>query len=520
MAFVWAEPYAGSLNFPVFPRSLNVASDPLAFKIEHQFQHIYDGIYPKPLGQRGPFLHKFNSYYFSDIRFAEKDALDMRIRRSDIGPLRKTGESGAKQIFDVNLSKPVDGSGQKPAKLSVRATNERLDELRLFDAEGKLLKGIEDEYKEQKDGGQLEKQIVFLPERPITVGFKGKGPTITIGGEKHQYSQLETTHHQGGRKCIVDYQPFEIAGRKVSLPARITVFQGDSKRVLRSARLYNFANVELSVDQLNESAKRFSFLDDDETTCREMLLKYWLKDPSEVDRADRKTMEQLQVHFTGKSTSGMTIGEQLKRVNMLMQLDWMLGNTAGLKSDFQQYMSLLTDNNLSRMVLVGGQNAIGMTSRWGQFDTADSLLDIWLDVAASQNDVETVLNFAADSIRKKDFWTSVGLMDEVMETPRLSKSQRFVAQAIRYLCLSRLYDMLDNPDGIKNELDAAQAGWVSSHISAEILRTSAGQSITEAKQLFAGLDHPTRQHKVLRAQLENVNSRTQNEEVNELNDPQ
>jgi hypothetical protein len=167
-------------------------------------------------------------------------------------------------------------------------------------------------------------------------------------------------------------------------------------------------------------------------------------------------------------------------------------------------MSLLVSNELGRMILVGGQNAIEMTSRWGQFDTADSLLDIWLDVAVKQNDVESVLDFAADSIRKKDLWITAGLMDKVLETPRLSDAQRFVALAIRCICLSRLCEMLDNPDGIKNELDATQAGWVSSHISAASLRTSAGQGITEAKQLFTAVDKPTREQKVLRAQLEKI----------------
>jgi len=511
IAVVWAEPHAGSLNFPIFPRTLNVTSDPDSFRIEHQFQHIYDGVFPRPLGQRGPFQHKFNSYYFSDIRFAEQDALDMRIHSSDVVLLKKMEEMDTERIIDVNFLKTGEETGRKPARLIVRATKDRLDELHLLDDEGKLLKSIEYEYTQQKDGGHLNKQIVLLPERPITVGFKGKGPAITIGGEKHQYSELETTHHQGGRKCVVDYQPFEIASREVSLPSHITVFQGDSNRILRSARLYNFTNVELSADQINESAERFSFLDDDETSCREMLLKYWLKEPSEVDHADRKTMEQLQVNFADKSAAGMTIGEQLKRVNMLMQLDWMLGNAAGLQSDFQQYMSLLTKNELNRMILVGGQNAIEMTSRWGRLDTADRLFEIWLDVAVSQNDVESVLNFAADSIRKKDFWTTAGLMDKILEKSRLSDAQQFVAQAIQCLCLSRLYEMLDNPDSIKNELDAAQAGWVSYRTSVESLGTYASQGIVKAKRLFAALDQPTREQKVLRAQLEKVNPRTQNE---------
>jgi len=512
MSVVWGEPHAGSLNFPIFPRSLNVTSDQEAFRIEHQFRHMYDGVFPRPLGRRGPFLHKFNSYYFSDIRFAEQDALDMRIHSRDIGPLKKTG------IFDVNVPGHGERARQKQASISVRTTNGRIDELSLLDAKGGLLKSITYEYTENNGENMLNKQIVLLPERPITVGFKGKGPTITIGGEKHQFSQLEATHHQGGRKCIVDFQPIEIDGRTEKLPCRITVYSGDGTRTLRSAKLYNFIQCQISTDQLEEDAKRFSFLDGDESVCREMLLKYWLKNPSEVEQADVKNLKQLRAHFEEKSAAGMTIGEQLRHVNILLQLDWMLGYMPQLERDFREYLSLLDSNDLGRMVLVGGQNAVEMTSRWGQFDTADKLLEIWLDVAVSHNDVEAVLNFAADSIRKKDLWTTAGLMDKAMEKYQLSDAQRFIAQAIRCLCLERLCEMLDNPDRIKNELDATQAGWVSYQRSAESLRTSARQGIVEAKQLFTNLAEPNREQKVLRAQLEKVNPGAQNADVNDPND--
>ena len=99
-------------------------------------------------------------------------------------------------------------------------------------------------------------------------------------------------------------------------------------------------------------------------------------------------------------------------------------------------------------------------------------------------------------------------MEKVIETHRLPEAQLFIAKAIRCLCLERLCKMLDNPDRINNELDASQAGWVSYNTDAESLRTSSSQGIAEAKQLFAGLDQPTRQHKALRTQLEKINPGT------------
>ncbi len=57
---------------------------------------------------------------------------------------------------------------------------------------------------------------------------------------------------------------------------------GDGKLLLRSAKLYNFTHCRVSPDQLEEAAERFSHFTDNEVKCREMLVKYWVKDLAEV----------------------------------------------------------------------------------------------------------------------------------------------------------------------------------------------------------------------------------------------
>lgn len=509
-AFVWAEPHSGGFNFPVYPPTLNVVSEPNTFRVEHQIQKAQNGIFPKPLGQRGPFHHRFNVYRFSDIRFAEQEALNLRIRNSDVQMLKKTDGSEGERILEISATRPNNVSRENLTRLSVRATKGRLDELRLLDTKGELLKSVEYKYAEQKGKSQLLRQNVLLPERPITVAYDGKGPTITIGGKKRQYSQFQTTHHQGGRKCVVDYQAIDIGVRTVTLPVHITVYRGDSKHVLRSVRLCNFNHSKLSPDQIKESAEKFSLFDTNEIKCREMLLKYWVKDPAEVAQADRNTMEQLRAHFAKKSTAGLTAGEQLRHVNVLLQLDWMLGHATELERNFRQYMSLLSQNKLDRMTLFGGEHAIELTFRWRQVKTANKLLEIWLDAAMLQNDVESVLNFATDSIRKKRFWTTVKLMDKVLDKSHLSPSQCFVAQSLRCISLAEVYEMVKSPGYIKTEFGIAQAWWVASQTSIESIQKDLRQGISEAKKLFSVLDKPTRQHNALRAQLDKLKLDTQN----------
>ena len=204
----------------------------------------------------------------------------------------------------------------------------------------------------------------------------------------------------------------------------------------------------------------------------------------------------------------MTVGQKLRRLNMLLQLDWILGHRPRLERDFQEYVSLLTANDLNQMIFVGGKHAIELTIRWGQLASADKLFETWLDAAVSRNNVDSALDFAAMSIWRDRFCIIARLMERVLQTPRVSPSQRFVAQALRCTSLARAHEKLKDPDSVKKKLGIAQARWVSSKMSTEALRRDLMQGITDAKQLFAGLDQPTRQQNALKVQLDKISQKT------------
>lgn len=252
VAVVWAEPHAGSVNFPTYPPTLNLVSDPNTFRISHQLVHTYDGVFAKPVGERGPFKDRFNVYRLSNIRFGEQEALDLRVRMND-------------------MRRPADANGQDGA-------------------------------------ARPRSQTILLPERPITVAFTGEGPTITIGGQKRRYRELETIDLAGGRKLILDYQPIELRGRAVSLPQRIEVYTGDGKQLLRSARLFNCVPSEADAEQARQSAERFSQFDPNEVRCRDVLIKYWLKSRSELATEDIETLEQLRTRFAQRPAASTTPG--------------------------------------------------------------------------------------------------------------------------------------------------------------------------------------------------------------------
>ena len=166
--------------------------------------------------------------------------------------------------------------------------------------------------------------------------------------------ELETIHHAGSRKCSVDYESTKMGDKLLALPVRVAVCTADEQTVLRSSRLFNFKQVELDSDQVRKSAEAFSSFDSRDWKCREMLLRYWMKDPAEVEDEDSKTLRQLRVHFENVSIVNKTAGEQLRRINMLLQIDWILGDSEQLKKHFQQYLDTLSANDMDRMVLVGG----------------------------------------------------------------------------------------------------------------------------------------------------------------------
>lgn len=508
IAVVWAEPHAGALNFPIYPPTLNVASDPNAFTIRHQFIPRYDGTHCNPLGQRGPFRHRFNSYDFSDTRFAEQEALDMRLCTNDLPAIQEAGEGDIQRLFDLpRWSGGNQESGLPQAR--VRMSDQRLDRLDLLDDRGDLLKAIDYQYAEQDDGMHLQQQTVLLPERPMTVDFGENPPTITVAGEKREYSQLETTHHAGGRTCVVDYEQIDLGGRQVSLPARITVSPNNGKRVLRSARLGGFTPCAYDAKRIAQAAEQFSLLDPEEIKCRDLLLRHWLKDPSDVNRVDVDALRLLRTHFTNKSDSNPVLGGQLKRINILLQLDWMLGDTTQLDCDFQRYLSLLNDNNLGKMVLFGGQCAIDLTLRWGYIPIADSLIKTWVDAAIAGNDTATILGFAAVHVARGRLCTIIRLMNALQNAGRLSPAQEYAVRALHCMALARLHAMLADPDNIKKELDIAQARWIFAKTDAARLGAQLAEELGKAHELFGSFEQPTRENATLKSRLDQIRSQKQ-----------
>jgi len=505
VAVVWAEPAEAALNFSTYPPTLQIDSNEQEFSLSNQLRPGNDTRFSKPLGQRGAFRNKFNNYPVEKIRFAEHEALASRIYVDDMEKLAAQAEDEW-QTIDVGNCANQKGRDREVAKLDVRMSEGRMAALKITDANGQAIKSIEYEYSKHKGQWLLAKQNVLLPKRLLTVGYNNRGATVKIGNKEQTYKELPGSHHKGGRKCTVEYKPIKIANGVLPLPASITVHHGETNAVLRTARLSNFVQLKQTPKETEQAALEFSRFDDNELKMRELMNKYWQKDPDKIEDPDAMLLKQLRTHFENLDASTKTLGERLKRINMLMQLDWIQAHDA-LKEHFRQYLAVLTSNHLGEIVLAGGLHVINATIEWGQFSTADELLREWIRSATAICDAESILSFAQIQIRRRHYWPAAKLLEECSKPRQDWKQKRFDAQALRCISLWELSEMVKDPSKAKTDRSIAQAGFASWSLGAEGLWAAVRESMAEAKLFFAGLDEPTPRQKALRRQLEQMEAK-------------
>jgi hypothetical protein len=505
VAVVWAEPAEGALNFPTFPPTLTVRSDQRRFSLHNQVRSRNDITFAKPIGGRGVFRHKFNNYPLEDIRFAEPEALASRVYTRDLEKLAtKAGDKW--QGVDI-ASRPSHGRPDRDfARLDIRQSDGRVVSLRMMDANGAPIKTIDYTHSRHEGRWLLASEKVLLFQRPLTVGYNKRGATVRIGDKKQTYKELPGWQYTGGRRCTVEYKPTKVGNAILPLPTSITVRHGKTNEVLRVARMYNFVQLKQSPQEAEKAAFQFSRFDDNELKARGLFSKYWQKDPDEVQPTDAVLLKRLRAHFEASDVSGETLGEQLKRVNMLMCLDW-IGGCGTLQEHFKKYLAILTSNDLGKIALAGGLQTIDTAIERGQFPAAAEMLKQWIEAAQQSCDGESLLLFAHTQIRRRRYWTIARLLEECSKPSQSWGRKQFDAQALRCIALQNLCEIVEDPSKATTSRSVAQAGFASWSCGADGLVKAAEQSMAEAKELFDALDKPTLRQKALMGNLERMKVR-------------
>jgi len=501
---VWAEPQSRDLFFAVQPPSLCVASNKQAFKVFHDSIRKVDEAYTKPLDERSILRQKFGGYSIGNIRFAEREALAERIYAADLINIEDANQS-AEERPALSIQAADRRDSRDVARVKVCSKGQCIASMQLFNSEQRMLKDISYEYESKEGKNCLRKQTVSLPERPMMVGYNGKGMKVTLEGKEYWYKDLEAKHHAGGRTSTVEYELVRLGDKEVTLPVHVTVRNTKDGKVLRSVRMMNYQQVELDAAGAEEAARQFGAITTDQREYEQLRLKYCKKAPIEIEKADVEIIEQLRDRFEKDSTAAGNTGKKLKYLNILIQLDSILGDHSGLERHYKSYLSTLADNKLNWMTLVGGFGAIETSMFAEKYTEAEKLLDLWLNTVPDMHDSDAILLFARRQLAKNRLWPTIKLLETFPEEKNHCTAEaQFEAQALRCIALANLCKLLQTDDIAKKGLIAeVQAAWVAS-FGKDDLEKMFCDSMDVAKRSFASVADPTKSQLELKKQLDKI----------------
>lgn len=510
-SIIWAEPHIGTLNYPIYPPTTIIDSNDKSFSIFNEVNNQYNANYSKPIGKRDVFRYMFGDYPIGDIRFAESETLASRIYTDDLAKLSEPNNNDWQNIT-IPESSDANSMSREVAGLNIQIKNSRIDALKLLDSKGNLIKNIDYEYSTEKESPFLKKQNIQLAERPFMVGYQSGGRKIIRNGQEQMITEMLSVHHAGSRKCTVDYEQIKIGDKPLSLPVRVAVYTGDGKTILRSSRMMNYKQVILNNNKDANSIKDCASFNEIEKQVREMLLKYWMENPEKIEKDDLTKMRQMQKHFENTSP-GNFAGDQLRRINMLLQLDWILGDNKQLPKHYEKYLTILKTNGLEQMLLVGGQQAIETTFRWHHFSAADEFLKIWIENVLSLNNPDAILSFAQNTIKKGRFWETANLLEKSLESSQAWGRKKIYAEFSKCAALFGLYEMLQQPDKIPDGRKKEQANWVLTKTSMDDLIKTLNESITNTRKTFSKIENPDKEIQTLKKQLDKISQKITNPDV-------
>jgi hypothetical protein len=505
IAIIWSEPHMLNVNFPVYPPTFSIESTKSALTLSSQIQPRVNQVFKKPIGTRGVFRHKFNSYPIGDIRFAEPEALASRIYTTDLGASGALMGNGD-QTLDLSAFPVQWGLARDATTLNLQISNDRVEAVDIMDAGNLLIKRIEYGYSQQTGGDMLSRESIFLPERPLRVGWTGRGVAVRVGEAEGTFKELTGVQHEGGRECSVEYKAVKGHGRVFPMPAKIAVRKADTGVILRTAQMSNFVVLVQCRKEAQVAAQQVGLLTDEEQEVRRLFARYWRAQPNEVSVSEADTIRQLRKYFE-RSPAEKTAGEELRRLSMLVQLDW-LENVAALRQHFREHLGILHANGFGAVAFACGLQEIDLAVRRGQFSTADDLLCDWTDKALGSADVNTLLACCRAQIKRGRFWAIARLLDGALTSRVEWTRKQFDARALRCLALYEFLSATREPSET-TETARAQATWASQSLGTAALLSGLRGELAEANRLFDSLVGPDGSQRGLKSQLEDIARRVE-----------
>lgn len=278
VCMIWSEPHPGISNVG----AIIFFSDEAGFRIDDEDSREFVPVnttYAKPLGERGPSpagaALRSHAEFVAKTRFAEAAAASRRVYASDLGSV-KSQKPGADGVIDMNVPKGPGAVTRKLAHLKVRAKDERIESMELFDNQKRQLGRMRYEYERDGNTPSLTKLIADWSERPEKLAVDVNAVVSSKSEKKtiNKTAEIDYVSHKGGRTSTVTYKNVAIGGRVLRLPVQVEVRRSDDKRLVRSAKLMNFKQADLDKAGVWRAAKAFGGFTGDDHALAQLVKKY------------------------------------------------------------------------------------------------------------------------------------------------------------------------------------------------------------------------------------------------------
>jgi hypothetical protein len=493
VSVIWAEPHGSGLWFPIYPPSLSLGSNAHTFSVNHGIYTNNSMSFGKPVGERGAFRHLLGAYPIHETRFADYDAARLCIRRNDIGH--------STNYFGSNIVEYINSQGS-------------LNSVKFLGIDGKPWKSIAYEYDSSDLTKRLNRQVVTFNERPIRVGFGEGGVQVVVQDKTFHFSDLNLTQHAGGRVGSANYKPVTIGEHVVQMPFYTEIRQTLDGPVLRSATFTKYQSNSLDSNESNKAAKSYSAFTSDFESYREIITKYWHKQPKDVSQSDRKLIQNLRDRIKDdRNISTNSIGECLRRANVLIELNRVLGDNFFISESFNQYVDVVKQHNMFDLLLVGGASAVENSMLWNRPEEADLLMDIWLRSVSKSTNISEIKHFVGEEIKSGRVYAALRLLQRIESSSLVSSNDLFEFAAMQYFAWSKLQVLLNNQHNTLDLPGTAQLKWVSRSVSISEVNKEKRDWAENARLRFDKLTNPSQEQLIWKRILETVDA-NQKSDVN------
>ncbi|MCP5519872.1 MAG: hypothetical protein H7A45_21745 [Verrucomicrobiales bacterium] len=500
LGVVWAEPHGTGLWFPLYPPTLVIGSDDGQFVISHGIYPAHNAEYSKPVGEPGPFRSFFGAYPVGEARYADREARLTRLfaaAMADFPAGRTTNEF-------AGFADAVAGKAS-PERVRLCASDGRVEWVEFLDAEDGVRKRLDYEWVTRGGRTVLGHQFVSLAEEKVLVELPGEGVRITLDDEAFAYDQLQVVHRSGGRKGAVHYEPVALGGSVVSLPFHAEILGATNNTPLRSVTLTNYQRTNFDSEAARSAAVAFAGFSPELTGYRRLLEKYWQQSAQHVLPDDVAELRRLRSHFEAEGGGHRSsLGEDLRRLNVLMEINRLLGDVRELDRWYEAYLARLVAEGLFETVLVGGGGVIETAMLWGRTEEATSLLHRWADVARGIPTLAVVKKYLARELLRGQFWPAIRVIERLAENPVCADGDLFELACMKCVGWNGLVLMLRDRRELHDLPRTSQSAWVLSSVTLQEAEARLMDSVAAARSIGERLVEMTPVQRSWKAQLDSI----------------